>query len=332
MTEAGVVLLGHAEAIGPRLAAAQADLAALAEGAAGTLRLGAFQSAAARCCRSLLPASRPTGPTSTCSSPSPRPARLLAMVEGGRLDLAFTALPVPDGPFAAAGAARGSVRAARRPHHLVAGLRAHGASLRGCRSSVSVTAAQAWPASASGARARAGRRRPLGRQRHDHQPRDVGVGAALVPRMLADLALADRRLAVLEPEPALPARRVGIAWHRDRELAPAARAFVDLTIELCRAVTPQAGSRRPPFPTSDDDDGGASPPTRPAVTPSASSWPAPGVWPGVAVVMAGDATRANDADHGAFALFFGAMAPAREGPCCIANRLAAARVEQPILR
>jgi molybdate transport repressor ModE-like protein len=44
LTEAGELLLRHAEAIAARLAAAQADLAALGEGAAGAFRVGVFQS------------------------------------------------------------------------------------------------------------------------------------------------------------------------------------------------------------------------------------------------------------------------------------------------
>ena len=48
MTEAGRLLLGHAEAIVARLKAAQADMAALSEGAAGALRVGTFQSVGAR--------------------------------------------------------------------------------------------------------------------------------------------------------------------------------------------------------------------------------------------------------------------------------------------
>ena len=48
LTEAGELLLRHAEAIQARLSAAQADMDALAAGTAGTLRVGTFQSVAAR--------------------------------------------------------------------------------------------------------------------------------------------------------------------------------------------------------------------------------------------------------------------------------------------
>src|SRR5919197_926282 len=48
LTEAGRLLLTHADAIAARLAAAQADLTALAEGESGALRVGVFQSVGQR--------------------------------------------------------------------------------------------------------------------------------------------------------------------------------------------------------------------------------------------------------------------------------------------
>src|ERR687898_664948 len=48
LTEAGTLLLRHAEAIVGRLGAAQADMTALAEGDAGSLRIGTFQSVGAK--------------------------------------------------------------------------------------------------------------------------------------------------------------------------------------------------------------------------------------------------------------------------------------------
>ena len=48
LTEAGELLLRHAEGIVARLKAARADLAALAEGAAGSLSIGTYQRASGR--------------------------------------------------------------------------------------------------------------------------------------------------------------------------------------------------------------------------------------------------------------------------------------------
>src|SRR3954449_2626427 len=46
LTEAGRVLLGHAEAVLARVEAASADVTALVEGAVGELRVGTYQSVA----------------------------------------------------------------------------------------------------------------------------------------------------------------------------------------------------------------------------------------------------------------------------------------------
>src|ERR671927_1522767 len=54
LTEAGQLLLRHAEAIVARLAAAQADLAALADGEGDVLRVGIYQSVGQRILPELL--------------------------------------------------------------------------------------------------------------------------------------------------------------------------------------------------------------------------------------------------------------------------------------
>src|SRR5215212_1089970 len=48
LTEAGALLLRHAESIIARLHAAQADMAALSQGESGALRIGTFQSVGAK--------------------------------------------------------------------------------------------------------------------------------------------------------------------------------------------------------------------------------------------------------------------------------------------
>jgi DNA-binding transcriptional LysR family regulator len=41
---------------------------------------------------------------------------------------------------------------------------------------------------------------------------------------------------VLELDPEIPPRRIALAWHRDRHRSPAARAFVDVAVEVCADV------------------------------------------------------------------------------------------------
>jgi hypothetical protein len=53
----------------------------------------------------------------------------------------------------------------------------------------------------------------------------AGVGAALMPRMT--IVGADPRVRVLDLDGLVPDRVIGLAWHSERSLSPAALAFVD---------------------------------------------------------------------------------------------------------
>jgi molybdate transport repressor ModE-like protein len=72
LTDAGKLLLGHAEGIVARIEAAQADLAAYSEGSAGTLRVGTYQSVGARVLPRVMLEFAAACPLSPSSSRSPR--------------------------------------------------------------------------------------------------------------------------------------------------------------------------------------------------------------------------------------------------------------------
>src|SRR6266487_1422309 len=100
LTEAGRLLLKHADAIAARVAAAQADLTALGEGEAGTLRVGVFQSVGQRILPELMRRYLRAWPQVKVSlTESANDEELLALVERGDLDLTFSDLPLPEGPF-----------------------------------------------------------------------------------------------------------------------------------------------------------------------------------------------------------------------------------------
>src|SRR5213080_361354 len=102
LTEAGRLLLTHADAIAARVAAAQADLTALGEGQAGTLRVGVFQSVGQRILPELMRRYLHAWPqVKVTLTESANDEELLALVERGELDLTFADLPVTDGPFEA---------------------------------------------------------------------------------------------------------------------------------------------------------------------------------------------------------------------------------------
>jgi DNA-binding transcriptional LysR family regulator len=100
LTEAGTLLLRHADAIVAQLDAAQADMAALGEGAAGVLRVGIFQSVGARILPALLRRFREEWPlVEVRVREETDAADLVRLLEHGELDLTFAQLPLPDGPF-----------------------------------------------------------------------------------------------------------------------------------------------------------------------------------------------------------------------------------------
>src|SRR5213594_3450644 len=88
LTEAGELLLRHAQAIVARLAAAQADLSALSDGAAGVLRVGIYQSIGARVLPELMRRFAASWPLVEIRlTESANDAELLELVERGELDL-----------------------------------------------------------------------------------------------------------------------------------------------------------------------------------------------------------------------------------------------------
>src|SRR5258708_29422349 len=100
LTDAGRLLLRHADAIVAQLDAAQADMAAFAEGAAGPLRVGIFQSVGARILPGLLRRFKQDWPLVEVSVREEIDAAdLLRLLEHGELDLTFADLPLPEGPF-----------------------------------------------------------------------------------------------------------------------------------------------------------------------------------------------------------------------------------------
>jgi DNA-binding transcriptional LysR family regulator len=235
LTEAGELLLGHAGAIVARLKAAQADLRALSEGRAGSLRVGAFQSVGARILPDVLRRFAGAWPEVELHlRESSADDELLELVERGELDLAFVMLPTPDGPFGSIELLRDPyVLVARAGSELAAGPAARLDDLRDeplvgnrlCRSSTL----------AENALRLRGIEPTVAFRSDDNGTVQglvaAGVGSAVVPRLAVDEA--DERVVVLALEPALPPRLIGLAWHRDRHRSAAARAFVDCAVELC---------------------------------------------------------------------------------------------------
>lgn len=240
LTEAGVLMNRHAEAIVGRLKAAQADLAAFSEGAAGPLRIGTYQSVSARLLPALISRFKDEWPKVDVQlSESALDDELEARLERGEVDLSFVMLPMNEGPLEAeellvdpfvlivptdspfAGRATPPTLREIAEHPLI--------GYRQCRSMEGIETAIR----------RIGSEPNIVFRTDDNGTVQglvaAGVGIALVPRLT--LQPMDGSLEVIDMSKLLPPRLIGVAWHRDRYRTPAARAFVDSAHALCAETT-----------------------------------------------------------------------------------------------
>lgn len=241
LTEAGEVLLGHAKAIVARIKAAEADLGALSNGEAGSLRLGIYQSVGARIVPRLLPRyARDWPDVHVLPREAPTDAGLFELVERGELDLSFADMPLHPGPFEATEVlvdpyillvAADSPLAGNGPVGLeeVAGLPLIGHVT--CRMLPRVEAAL----------------RDQGVEPNFVFRSDIigtvqalvgaGVGSAIIPRLAVDASDADTAIVELDDEMPVQPRLISLFWHRDRYRSPAVLGFVDAALEVCVQVT-----------------------------------------------------------------------------------------------
>jgi molybdate transport repressor ModE-like protein len=231
LTEAGELLLRHADAIAARLQAAQADLAALDAGDAGPLRIGTYQSVGARVLPALLREFVEEWPQIEITLRESADDRELAqLVERGELDLTFVVLPLEPGPYESVELFRdpyvlvvpaGSPLAGReRPPSLREIVDQPLISYRTCRSTQRVEE-----------RLRQAGRDPQIVFRSDENGTvqglvAAGVGIAIVPRLTVEPT--NEAIEVVDLGDRVPARVIGIAWHRDRRRTRAEEAFVEL--------------------------------------------------------------------------------------------------------
>src|SRR5436305_7735958 len=98
LTEAGVLLLRHADSIVARLQAAQADLHALRAGEVGTLRVGTFQSVGARVLPEVMRRFTTAWPSVDVVLGELDDEDVEHALERGELDVGFVLLPVVEAP------------------------------------------------------------------------------------------------------------------------------------------------------------------------------------------------------------------------------------------
>ncbi len=246
LTRAGELLLGHAESIMSRLSAARIDLDSLGtDDHGGALRIGAYQSVA----RTILPLilqelGADSAEVDFDLKESSDDQILLEQLERGELDVAFTELPLLDGPLEA-------TRLLEDPYVVVvpeghpfgqldrpltiAELADDALITFRCRSTSRLAEAFA----VNGVTPR------FARQVEDGTTLlglvGAGLGLGLIPRLAADVA--GKPLLAIPIEAKLSPRVVAIAWHRDRLQTCTAGLFIDLAVEVAARLDSPISAR-----------------------------------------------------------------------------------------
>jgi DNA-binding transcriptional LysR family regulator len=239
LTEAGHTLLRHADAIQSRLLAAKADMAALEAGDAGRLRIGTFQSVGARVLPTLVRRFSDARPgVEVLLRESASEAELLGLIERGDLDLTFTTLPLPSGPYNA-------IELLRDPYVLVVPADSPLARLRRPPTLKEIALqpliafSQCSSSDAVEAQLAASGRPPEVVFRSDNNGTvqglvGAGIGISVSPLLTVDEG--DERVAIIDLGGRIPPRVIGLVGHDDRHRTPAAEAFVDSAVEVCREL------------------------------------------------------------------------------------------------
>ncbi len=237
LTEAGRLLLRHAESIVARLQAAQADLHALRAGEAGTLRVGTFQSVGARVLPEIMSRFTSQWPKIGVMLEELEDDAIADAIENGAIDVGFVLLPVGDAPV-------DTQELLRDPYVLIVAtdspLARAKPSLRKIAEQPLVGFRECTAVEPIEASFRAEGIEPRWAFRSNDNPTvqglvAAGVGVAVMPRLTVDAA--DPRIAVVELGRLVPPRIVAIAQHRDRYSSPSARAFVDTALASCALDT-----------------------------------------------------------------------------------------------
>lgn len=253
LTDAGLVMLRHLNAIEARLDAARAEIAALTSGEIGPLRIAACESIAARFLPDVIRRfGADRADVEVVVDETPFDPELVSLERGGH-DLAFGVLPLPDGPFQATVVltdpwvlvAEAGSAVARRPD--LRTLR----ELRGLNVIASRSTLEAPPCLNC---LRAAGVNPSDALRSENDSvvqafAAAGLGVAVMPRLAVNRS--DDRIDTVELGELIPPRRIALTWHADRTPHPSLDAFVRLAarvgaqMERLRAVeAPPSSGRR----------------------------------------------------------------------------------------
>jgi DNA-binding transcriptional LysR family regulator len=231
LTEAGQRLLVHAKAIQANLAIAEAELVGVGE--AAKLRIGAYQTIAAHLLPHVLREfARETPQIEVVLTDTPGDERLVTLLEEGDLDLAFVDLPLRLHRELETESLAIDEYVLVMPHNSPLALRGEAVRMGDLAELKLIGFSQSGSTQRVITHLRSQGVEPQFALRSDDNTvvqgfLAAGFGAALIPRLAADLL--GGQFAVLRFESALPPRVIGLAWIRELAACPSAALFLATT-------------------------------------------------------------------------------------------------------
>ena len=240
LTEAGKVLLDHAGHIVARLAAAKADLDAMAAGDAGVLRVGTFQSASNRLLPPTLALFRKSWPDINVELRNePVIANVEGLIRSGQADLAFADMSTLDESHAMVELIRDPEVLITAPDHPLAQMDTVDLADLADARMISMPADDACATRIARALERVGVEPHIVFRSDDNLTTQrlvaIGLGVAIVPLLTVERSIPDARVAIRGLNAKLE-RQIGIIWHRDRLQSRAAEAFIETAMQVSSDV------------------------------------------------------------------------------------------------
>jgi DNA-binding transcriptional LysR family regulator len=247
LTDAGRVLLDHAEAILGRLRAARADMTALDDAHAAPLRVGITQSVGIRALPDIV---RRFGQVWPDVRIAPRESEtdldLYGGIEQAELDLTFVELPAPPGPYE-------TLPLLVDPYVLIVRSDSPLALRPDCPTLVEIGALELiGHTQCRGLRRVEEQIRTAGAEPHFAFRSDVnatvqalvaaGVGVAVMPGLGFDPG--DGRTVAFDLSRDVPPRTLALAWHRDRHVTGPMRAFTEAAAAVFAELAERSGADR----------------------------------------------------------------------------------------
>jgi DNA-binding transcriptional LysR family regulator len=247
LTDAGLVLLDHAEAILGRLQAAQADMTALGDDRTAPLRVGITQSVGIRALPDIVRGFAQAWPLVRIQPrESETDLELYNGVQQAELDLSFVELPAPPGPFE-------TLPLLVDPYVLLLRRDSPFAHRPACPTLTEISGMDLiGHTSCRGLRRVEEQIRAAGGEPQFAYRSDVnatvqamvaaGVGAAIMPGLGVDPA--DTRSVAFDLSRDVPPRTLALTWHRDRHLTGPMRGFTQAAVDVFAGLAEHSAAER----------------------------------------------------------------------------------------